>query len=65
MGLPHAGVEAMIAMTNKLLMHFGCNTATGRFMQISYSLLLVELGLSFQPLQVDTEDSTILLHTHG
>jgi hypothetical protein len=47
-GLPHVGVEATIAMTNKLLMHFGCNTATGRFMQISYSLLFVELGLSFQ-----------------
>ncbi len=52
-GLPHVGVEATIAMTNKLLMHFGCNTATGRFMQISYSLLFVELGLSFQPLQVE------------
>jgi hypothetical protein len=52
-GLPHIGVEATIAMTNKLLMHFGCSTATGRFMQISYSLLLVELGLSFQPLQVE------------
>jgi hypothetical protein len=52
-GLPHAGVEATIAMTNKLLMHFGCSTMTGRFMRISYSLLLVELGLSFQPLQVD------------
>ncbi len=34
-GLPHVGVEATIAMTNKLLMHFGCGTATGRFMQIS------------------------------
>ncbi len=52
-GLPHIGVEATIAMTNKLLMHFGCSTATGRFMQISYSLLLMELGLSFQPLQVE------------
>ncbi len=52
-GLPHIGIEATIAMTNKLLMHFGCSTATGRFMQISYTLLLVELGMSFQPLQVD------------
>ena len=52
-GLPLAGVEATIAMTNKLLMHFGCSTAMGRFMQISYSLLLVELDLSFQPLQDD------------
>ena len=52
-GLPLVGVEATIAMTNKLLMHFGCSTAIGRFMQISYSLLLVELDLSFQPLQED------------
>jgi hypothetical protein len=29
-GLPHLGVEALIAMSNKLLMHYGCNTATGR-----------------------------------
>ena len=54
-GLPHVGVEATIAMTNKLLMHFGCSTATGRFMHVSYSLLFVELGMSFQPLQVDYE----------
>ena len=51
MGLPHLGVEALIAMSNKLLMHYGCNTTTGRFMQVSYSLFLVELGISFQPLQ--------------
>ncbi len=40
-GLPHVGIEALTAMTNKLLMHYGCSTATGRFVQISYSLLLV------------------------
>jgi hypothetical protein len=28
-GLPHLGVEALVAMSNKLLMHYGCNTATG------------------------------------
>jgi hypothetical protein len=50
-GLPHLGVEALIGMANKLLMHYGCHTATGRFMQTLYSLLYVELGLSFQPLQ--------------
>ena len=50
-GLPHLGIEALIAMSNKLLMHYGCQTATGRLMQSSYSLLFVELGLSFHPLQ--------------
>jgi hypothetical protein len=32
-GLPHLGVEALIAMTNKLLMHYGCKTATGQLMK--------------------------------
>jgi hypothetical protein len=49
--LPHLGVEALIAMANKLLMHYGCHTATGRFMQTLYCLFYLELGLSFQPLQ--------------
>jgi hypothetical protein len=50
-GLAHLGIEALISMSNKLIMHYGCQTATGRLMQLSYSLLLVELGLSFDPLQ--------------
>ena len=49
-GLPHLGVEALVAMANKLLMHYGCKTVTGRFMRQSYFLLYVELGLLFQPL---------------
>ncbi len=50
-GLPHLGVEALIAMANKLLMHYRCHTATGRFMQTLYSLFYLELGLLFQLLQ--------------
>ncbi len=50
MGLPHLRIEALIAMTNKLIMHYGCNTATGKLMQTSYSLFYVEAGLSFHPL---------------
>jgi hypothetical protein len=52
-GLPHIGIKALIAMTNKLLMHYGCKTATGQFMHISHSLLFVKLGMLFQPLQED------------
>ena len=48
-GLPHLGVKALVAMSNKLLMHYGCNTATGCFMRVSYHLLYLELGLSFHP----------------
>jgi hypothetical protein len=50
-GLPHPGVEALIAMTNKLLMHYGCRSALEGFMKMSYSYLTLELGVSFQPLQ--------------
>jgi hypothetical protein len=50
-GLPHPGVEALIAMTNKLLMHYGCNSALGDLMRTSYNYLTLELGVSFQPFQ--------------
>ncbi len=50
-GLPQLGIEALISMSNKLLMHYSCRTATGRLMQLSYSLLLVKCGLLFDPLQ--------------
>jgi hypothetical protein len=50
-GLPHLGIEALVASMNKLLMHYGCSTATGKLMQTLYFLFFVELGLSFQPLQ--------------
>jgi hypothetical protein len=38
-------------MSNKLLMHFGCRKALGTFLKTFYSFLLLELGVSFQPLQ--------------
>ncbi len=63
-GLPYLGVEALIAMSNKLSMHYGCNTAVGRFMKESFSLFLVEMGLSLQPLQESYEWYKYLL-THS
>ncbi len=63
-GLPHLGVEALIAMLNKLIMHYKCNMAVGRFMKASYSLFLVEMGLSLQPLQESYEWHSFLL-THS
>jgi hypothetical protein len=50
-GLANLGVEALVALTNKLLMHYGCNMAMGKLMQTLYSLLFVKVGLSFHPLQ--------------
>jgi len=38
-------------MSNKLLMHYGCRTALGTLLKTSYSMLLLEVGVSFQPLQ--------------
>ncbi len=63
-GLPHLGVEALIAMLNKLLMHYGCQMATGKLMQTSYSLLFLELGLLFHPLQ-ESNDRFERLATHS
>ncbi len=34
---------------NKLLMHYGCHTALGDELQTLLELLVVDLGLSFQP----------------
>ncbi len=62
-GLPHLGVEALIAMLNKLLVHYGCDTATGQFMPVSYSLFYLELGLLFQPMQESYQKySTFVTH---
>jgi hypothetical protein len=62
-GLPHLGVEALIAMSNKLLMHYGCDTATGQFMQVSYSQFYLELGLLLQPMQeLYQRYSTLVTH---
>jgi hypothetical protein len=63
-GLLHLGVEALVAMSNKLLIHYGCDTATGRFMRASHSLFLLELGISTQPLQESYEKYSFL-STHS
>ena len=51
-GFPHPGVEAMLEQVNKLLMHYGCQTALATELQTSSELLVVDLGLSFQPFRV-------------
>jgi hypothetical protein len=63
-GLPHLGIEALIAMTNKLLLHYICKTATGQLMKTSYSLFFAELGLSFTPLQESCSCYSFLI-THS
>jgi hypothetical protein len=51
-GFPHPGVEAALEQANKLLMHYGCRTALGTELQTSFELIVINLGLSFQPFQV-------------
>ncbi len=54
-GFPNPGVEATVEQTNKLLMHYGCQTALGTQLQTLLELLVVDLGLSCQPFQVSYE----------
>ena len=43
-GFPHLGVEATLEQVNKLLIHYGCQTALGMELQTSLELLVVDLG---------------------
>ncbi len=45
-------MEAIVEQSNKLLTHYGCCTALGTELQTSIKLLLVELGMTFQPLKL-------------
>ena len=51
-GFPHPCVKATVEQRNKLLMHYGCHTALGDKLQTLIELLLLDLGLSFQPFSV-------------
>lgn len=50
-GCHHPGVECLVEQANKLLMHYGCQSSVGLKMQMSIELLIVEMGISLQPLQ--------------
>ena len=52
-GCPDPCVECCVEQTSKLLAHFGCPSNVGKTMEISYNKLVIELGLSTQPLQRD------------
>ncbi len=63
-GLPHPNMEALIAMTNKLIVHYGCRSALGDFMKTSYGYLSLELGVTFKPLQASYKRFSFLA-THS
>jgi hypothetical protein len=52
-GCPHPGIECFIAPISRILMHYGCNTAVGRLLQVLLELLILELGIGSQPFQAD------------
>ena len=64
-GFKHPCIEVMIAHSNKILQHFGCQSSLGiQLQEVSFELILLELGLGFQPLQEDYEKFSSLT-THS
>ena len=55
-GCPHPGVESLVQQMQKLLLHFGCQSSLGLQLKISLSHLIIELGMSVQPLQESYAD---------
>jgi hypothetical protein len=50
-GCPNLGIECTIAQVAKLLTQFGRRSGVGIQLQVSIEHLIIELGLSAQPLQ--------------
>ena len=48
-GCPHPGIKCLVSQASKLLMHYGTNSSVGMKMAVSFRVLLLELGVSFQP----------------
>ena len=54
-GCPDPSVECAVGQVNKLLMHYGCNTVVGLQLQASVEFMILELGVTNQPFQLDFE----------
>jgi hypothetical protein len=52
-GCLHLAVECLVSQLNHLLHHFNCATVVGQFLQVTMENLIIELGLSGQPFQVN------------
>ena len=50
-GFPHVGVKFLIAQVNKPLMHYRSQSNDGLKLKISPEYIIIELGISAQPLQ--------------
>ena len=49
-GCPHRGVECLIEQVTKVLIHYGNQSGLGLELQTSMELMIIELGISEQPL---------------
>ncbi len=49
-GCPHPAVECLVAQLNKLIMHYGSKSCLGLNLQISLELMIIEMGMTLQPL---------------
>jgi hypothetical protein len=52
-GFPHPGVECFAVQLTKLLLHYGSDSRVGMHLQTSMELMVIELGISLQPLLTD------------
>ena len=60
-GCPHPAIECVIAQLNKLLMHFGCSSGLALQLQTSLEYMIIELGMSGQPFQVNFDKFGVLV----
>jgi hypothetical protein len=49
-GFPHPEIECLAGKVTKLLSHYGSTSGLGKHMQVSMVLLVIEVGISLQPL---------------
>ncbi len=49
-GFPHPGIECLAGQVTKLLSHYGSTSGLGEHMQMSMEFLVIEAGISLQPL---------------
>ena len=50
-GCTHVGVECCVTQMNKFLTHYGGSSNLGFLMRMSVNFLILEMGISIQPLQ--------------
>ena len=50
-GCPHVGVECFFEQTNKVLMHYGCQSNIGLKMNKSLEYMILDMGIPLHPWQ--------------